>query len=205
MGSPFQPRTSAFPSEPLASHQRRNSWDSTASTALDVLMSDDSSGVAPLETAQPPPAPAFFDLPSQQHNKPANSQSRTPIKRKNPKTHHHQQQQKQPQQHQQERVGCTHCGYFPDKGPDQRKKLARHELTDKHRRNTGQDAVGEAGRFPCPRCRTTFNRQDNLWQHVRKKHGRHRSVEGLRGRRKAAWRAMEQSPRLGVLLAEVPA
>jgi hypothetical protein len=72
--------------------------------------------------------------------------------------------------------------------------MDRHKLTDGHRRRTGQDDDGGGGageraengeggskraRYPClvPECGSTFNRGDNLRQHVVKKHG----LEGLRG------------------------
>ncbi|KAL2258319.1 hypothetical protein VTK26DRAFT_8400 [Humicola hyalothermophila] len=71
-------------------------------------------------------------------------------------------------------VCCVACGFYPAGGPDQRKKMGRHVLTDKHRRNTGQGRGAAAAdaerRFPCPACSSAFNRRDNLRQHVRKRH-----------------------------------
>ncbi|KAK4198866.1 hypothetical protein QBC40DRAFT_88146 [Triangularia verruculosa] len=60
------------------------------------------------------------------------------------------------------RYGCHHCEFYPTSGPDQRKKLRKHERTVKHLRIAGQ---GEVDSFPCGQCASTFNRRDNLRQH----------------------------------------
>jgi len=72
-------------------------------------------------------------------------------------------------------VGCKPCGFFP-KAPDQRKKMERHKICDKHRRRTNQDVMK---RMLCPAlspdgaslCGRRFGRRDNLGQHVKKDHG----------------------------------
>lgn len=69
--------------------------------------------------------------------------------------------------------------------------MDRHKLTDKHRRNTGQDEAGEAEVYPCHVCGSRFNRRDNLRQHI-KKHGDQRSAAESR-ERKHIWRTVGQS------------
>jgi hypothetical protein len=67
---------------------------------------------------------------------------------------------------------CRDCHYYPDEGPDQRKKMVRHNSSNRHRRNTGQEP---GGGFQCPVCGSMHSRDDNRWQHVRKKHMMRRS------------------------------
>jgi hypothetical protein len=96
-------------------------------------------------------------------------------------------------------IGCRDCDYFPEPGLDQRKKLARHRLTAKHRRNstgggssnhnTGGGAEAGAAEnpnpaettttpgpslpFPCTiaGCPAAVNREDNMRQHDKNRHG----------------------------------
>jgi hypothetical protein len=80
--------------------------------------------------------------------------------------------------------------------------MDKHKLTDGHRRRAGQDdGYGEGGemvkreRFPCsvPGCGSTFNREDNLRQHVGRKH----ALDGLGGMGRAGRRGGGRAVRLG--------
>ncbi|KAK4176263.1 hypothetical protein QBC36DRAFT_11970 [Triangularia setosa] len=59
-------------------------------------------------------------------------------------------------------IGCYHCQFFPDPGPDQKKKLEKHLRTITHLRKTGQ---GTVHRYKCRDCGTAYTRKDNLVQH----------------------------------------
>ncbi|KAK4040845.1 hypothetical protein C8A01DRAFT_35121 [Parachaetomium inaequale] len=181
---------------PLVSQSRIHSYDSTASTVLDVVMSDDYISIPhtpeTLYTPQTPhrvhpefPRPQQPELAPQNPYPPSAPSPATPApiikKRKaHPKQqhHHHPRQQQQPQDT--EPTSCRPCDFHPT-DPGRRRKLANHYNTDRHRRNTGQD---KAERVACGECGATFNREDNMWQHDRKEHegrGRRRG-RGARGR-----------------------
>jgi hypothetical protein len=66
-----------------------------------------------------------------------------------------------------EATSCVACNYTP-KGQGIRRKMQKHNNTDGHRRKTGQ---AEASRVNCWECDSTFNRDDNLWSHLKKNHG----------------------------------
>lgn len=81
-------------------------------------------------------------------------------------------------------VCCEPCGFYPAEGNDQRKKLEKHKRTNRHRKNTNQHTT-EVERFPCPICGKSYNRGDNMRQHL-KTHGAQGSAERTttRGRKK---------------------
>ncbi|KAK3308529.1 uncharacterized protein B0T15DRAFT_109693 [Chaetomium strumarium] len=89
-----------------------------------------------------------------------------------------------------ESMYCRDCHYYPDEGPDQRKKMVRHNTSNRHRRNTGQEP---GGGFQCPVCGSMHSRDDNRWQHVRKKHMMRRNEldetfkERIDARRDTGW------------------
>ncbi|KAK4114639.1 hypothetical protein N656DRAFT_776812 [Canariomyces notabilis] len=124
---------------------RQNSWNSTASTVLDVVLPGEDPGVVPEGTSTPSATHAASDLPSQQR---VAARNKTPSRLKRA---------------QRELMGCGPCNFFPAKGPDQRKKLEKHKKTDKHRRKTNQLGAGE--RFRCPSCPKSYNRRDNMREH----------------------------------------
>lgn len=160
---------------PLISHARQHSYDSTASTVLDVVSDDDQDADALELTNHHPPNPptaAVEELPSQQRAAPAKA---SPVKR-----------QKAPP----EMLCCLSCEFFPAPGPGQRRKMEKHKQTDGHRRKTGQDSGAELKRFSCWLCAKIYNRQDNLFQHIRTSHGVQRN------QKKVMWRDMAPSIRL---------
>ncbi|KAG7289141.1 hypothetical protein NEMBOFW57_005504 [Staphylotrichum longicolle] len=114
-----------------------------------------------------PPTAAVEQLPSQQRAAPAAKAS--PVKR-----------QKAPP----EMLCCLSCEFFPAPGPGQRRKMEKHKQTDGHRRKTGQDSGAELKRFSCWLCAKIYNRQDNLFQHIRNSHGVQRN------QKKVMWRDM---------------
>lgn len=59
---------------------------------------------------------------------------------------------------------CDPCGFHPSEGPDQQKKMERHNKTAKHLKNTGQ-RVEKESIFQCEMCSTFYNRRDNFRQH----------------------------------------
>ncbi|KAK3325931.1 hypothetical protein B0H66DRAFT_549782 [Apodospora peruviana] len=205
---------------PASPFSRQHSWDSTASTLLPSDDNDDN--VTTVD--EPPPdnskdsfrhyhyagipeaTPAIINLPSarkvaidrQQQPTTTNLRRRHPAARTKPPVI----------------VRCEACDFNPDPGPDQQKKLARHNLTRKHRQkitgrspcsislkeipeDEGEDAEKteeEEERFQCTFsfedgsvCEKSFNRKDNLQQHVKRKHEsdggaemRHRAVKRRR-------------------------
>ena len=152
-------------SQPRIPHGRRHSYDSTTSTVLDVAMADEAQPTSAMETADDLDDFSVSSLPSQQNLAQDSPTALTRARR---------------------RSFCCHtCSFFPADGPDQRKKMERHKLTNKHRTNIGDEA-GEAEQFGCTFCGSTFNRRDNLRQHL-KKHGRQRSAAETRGK-KQVWR-----------------
>lgn len=157
---------------PLITPAPRRSWDSTASTALDVVSSDEirsaesTSDESANDSPNPIPNHAVDDLPSQQR---AADKRQTGLTRgaRPPSV-----------------LSCRACGFRARQGADQRKKLERHNNTDRHRRVMGQDP---AQKFPCSvsGCESVFNRRDNMRQHEAKRHGLRRSAEDTRKRKRA--------------------
>ncbi|KAK4189137.1 hypothetical protein QBC35DRAFT_472977 [Podospora australis] len=86
-------------------------------------------------------------------------------------------------------VCCRPCRFFPEDGPDQRKKIARHKRTARHCKTTGQEPE-MANSFQCHTCRKIYNRRDNLTQHVKvhsaENMGVRPDVEGIQLLREAA-------------------
>ncbi|KAK4239397.1 hypothetical protein C8A03DRAFT_14242 [Achaetomium macrosporum] len=150
--SPLRPRPRR---QPRIAQPRRNSWDYTTRSALDMPTSEDSMSSEDMELPDPPRNSAISGLPSQQRVRKTKASG---LRRR--------QAEKEP-------MYCLECRYYPDEGPDQRKKMVRHNATIRHRRNTGQEVVAEG--FACPLCGSMHSREDNLWQHVRKKHNMQRS------------------------------
>lgn len=163
---------------PLTSHTRQNSYDSTASTVLDVLISEDDQDNDALESTNHPQNllqdDAFDELPSQQKTAPSKP---SPVKR---------------QKTQREPPFCRPCNFFPAAGAGQHRKMKKHKQTDGHRRKTGEDTGAEREKHACWLCPATYNREDNLWQHIKNLHGVQRS------QKKLMWRELGQSLRLAV-------
>lgn len=181
---------------PLISQGRQHSYDSTADTILDFPISD--SPPCPQETytytyPSPPNPPSFefqSPLPSQQkHSQPPttpNPPKPQPLNRRrsrkpNPKQQQQQQQHPPPPPPPADPTCCHPCNFHPSPGTAQRRKMEKHKLTDRHRRNTaaagqegdaGEGVVGKGTKFPCrvEGCVSAYNREDNLRQHVVRKH-----------------------------------
>jgi hypothetical protein len=173
--SPEHPKPSYFHPQPppprpgprpLISETRTHSYDSTASTVLDIPTPYD----VPITENPGLHAPSrmsfIMELPSQQKR----------TKRRPPPL--------QRRKIEQEPTCCKVCEFYPSpKG--RRRKLEKHNLTDGHRRRTGQ-IVTDRDEFPCPIrvCGSVFNREDNMFQHAKVVHGVHLGGVRTRGRRK---------------------
>lgn len=127
---------------------RQNSWDSNASTLIDLATAndvtrrrstDDTSAMRQHGTDN-----AVAGLPSQQKAAP------------------------QP-------PGCQPCSYFPE-GKDYWKKMKRHRSTHNHSKKTGERNALPG--YRCALCGSTFNRKDNLQQHRKKQHEEQRTAAG---------------------------
>jgi uncharacterized C2H2 Zn-finger protein len=149
---------------PLISQTRTHSYDSTASTVLDVPTQYDVENVQKPEFHTPPQISFIMELPSQQQSA---KRRPPPLKRR---------------KIEEEPTCCEDCEFYPSP-TGQRRKLEKHYLTDGHRRKTGQ-VVPEKKEFPCPICGTGFNRWDNMSKHARVEHGLLLSGTRTRGRRK---------------------
>ncbi|KAK4157155.1 hypothetical protein C8A00DRAFT_11974 [Chaetomidium leptoderma] len=201
---------------------RHHSYSSTADTVLDLrVLDDDENGQKDPEDPEavkpfysPPshpvsehpyqqgvtehvPSPPTFGSPSSprlsefpRQQSIAKNDPPSPLKKRKARQQHQQQQQQQ-----QEPVGCQPCNFFP-KAAGQRRKMDKHNRTNKHRKRTGQD-VGACEPFPCLICKTKFSREDNLFQHLRKAHG----VQQHQGGKKLAWKEVGRSLALSGALA----
>ncbi|KAK3369984.1 hypothetical protein B0H63DRAFT_454207 [Podospora didyma] len=74
-------------------------------------------------------------------------------------------------------MSCELCQFYPARGTDQRKKMAKHLLTNKHRVAAGHE-WDSGDMFQCRLrsrdgsvCLREFNRRDNFRQHCKKVHG----------------------------------
>ena len=128
---------------------RRNSFDSTANTVLDLAMSDGGGD---------PDAPSPFNAPPNRRDfEEATIQPRARVR----KAARGKKMQPGP-------ISCEVCEFFPS-GDGRRRKVTKHLQTKEHKKRMGEEAEGP--KFPCWICRTTRNRLDNLWQHAKDRHG----------------------------------
>ncbi|KAK3902448.1 hypothetical protein C8A05DRAFT_33859 [Staphylotrichum tortipilum] len=156
---PQQPRP-----QPVILPRRQHSYNSAISSILDFPIL--SGTVVPEPAAQPPSPPLseYAVLPAQPR-----AMTKKSVRRRRTQS---------------EPTFCAACEWRP-KGPNPRRKMQKHNNTDGHRRKTGQV---EAQRVRCWICSSTFNRDDNLWSHVKDKHNLSLPEEDRK--RKSAWKKL---------------
>ena len=163
---PRQPRP-----QPVLTPRRQHSYNSAISSILDFAIPSDT---VMSEPAFQPPSPPLSEfaapLPQQR------AATKKSVRRCRPR--------------QPEATYCKACDFNPKPGPGLRRKMQKHYLTDGHRRKTGQAVVQEDDKARCWLCPSTFNRDDNLWSHMKSKHGL--ALPEERTKRKSAWRELRR-------------
>ncbi|KAK3328254.1 hypothetical protein B0T19DRAFT_401035 [Cercophora scortea] len=161
----LESRFSQNPSQPPRSdsEHRQQTWSSSSSTLFDTEAPDVSPTANVSNEKNPPQEIPSPDLPSGRKH---GISRQAGVKKCRPKS-----------DSDSEPVCCATCEYNPASGPDQHKKMARHNKTGSHLRKTQQD-VGSQEEFPCDfvnhkgiKCGGSYNRRDNLRQHQRLVHG----------------------------------